>query len=242
MDTLQRQGGLLSRGRILEERAAGNIIIEPFAPDCVNTTSVDVRLGPHFFREQEGLGIPAVINILDERDVRLLWGEPQYAIPAGEWRAQQRIDQVLCHISDDDLIIPIAPGETVLAHTIEFIGGRHHIGTEMRARSSVGRVDLTVCKCAGWGDLGFTNRWTMEITNLQRRKWMALPVGLRVAQIIFYACEPVSSGTYATDGGKYQTTDDLADLMASWTPDAMIPKLWLDRDIAGGFQRFVPAR
>ncbi|MCX8513508.1 MAG: hypothetical protein ORN26_00305 [Candidatus Pacebacteria bacterium] len=41
------------------------------------------------------------------------------------------------------------PGETILAHTNEFIGGRNHITTMMKARSSMGRSFIEVCKCAG---------------------------------------------------------------------------------------------
>ena len=45
------------------------------------------------------------------------------------------------------------PGETILAHTQEFIGGRECVTTMMKARSSLGRVFVAVCKCAGWGDV-----------------------------------------------------------------------------------------
>lgn len=59
-----------------------------------------------------------------------------------------------CLFSIEDLIIWVAPGETILGHTEEFIGGRHNVTTMMKARSSMGRNFIEVCKCAGWGDVG----------------------------------------------------------------------------------------
>jgi dCTP deaminase len=38
---------ILSDKRILEEIEAGNIVIEPFKPDCLGTNSYDVHLGKH---------------------------------------------------------------------------------------------------------------------------------------------------------------------------------------------------
>jgi dCTP deaminase-like len=53
----------------------------------------------------------------------------------------------------------------------------------------LGRNFIEVCKCAGWGDIGYTNRWTMEITNNSRHYSIPLVVGRRVAQIIFFESE-----------------------------------------------------
>ena len=82
-------------------------------------------------------------------------------------------------------VIPVRPGDTILAHTIEIVGGRNGFTTSMRARSSIGRSCMSVCKCAGVGDVGYIARWTMEITN-HSHATIELPVGLRVAQILFY--------------------------------------------------------
>ncbi|HRY56962.1 MAG TPA: hypothetical protein P5014_02235, partial [Patescibacteria group bacterium] len=100
------------------------------------------------------------------------------------------------NLKPSDKVILIAPNETILAHTIEFIGGRNGVGdlsavtSEMRARSSIGRIGIAVCKCAGWGDIGYINRWTMEITNFSSSV-IPLPVGLRIAQIIFHSTERI---------------------------------------------------
>ena len=78
--------------------------------------------------------------------------------------------------------------------------------------------------CAGWGDIGFISRWCMEITNHSLTSTIILPVGKRVAQIIFFYTD-VSSRTYASQG-KYQTSDDIKEVIKSWTPEKISPKLY----------------
>ncbi|MEK9184854.1 MAG: hypothetical protein AAB866_01665, partial [Patescibacteria group bacterium] len=133
-------------------------------------------------------------------------------------------------ISPEDKIILIEPGETILAHTNEFIGGKNHITTMMKARSSLGRNFIEICKCAGWGDVGYVNRWTMEITNNSRHYAIPLVVGRRVAQIIFFETGEILSGDY-TKTGKYQTHQNMAKMKKEWKPESMLPKLYTDRDI-----------
>ena len=122
------------------------------------------------------------------------------------------------------------PGETILAHTQEFIGGKNHITTLMKARSSTGRNFIEVCKCAGWGDVGYVNRWTMEITNNSKNYIIPLVVGRRIAQIVFFETGPIREKDYAASG-KYASSTNLAELKKSWKPEMMLPRLWADRDI-----------
>jgi dCTP deaminase len=135
-------------------------------------------------------------------------------------------------ISPTDKVILLAPGETILAHTSEYIGGKHHITTMMKARSSLGRNFIEVCKCAGWGDVGYVNRWTMEITNNSRNHHIPLVVGRRIAQIIFFETgEIISKENDYSKSGKYQTSDDIKILKKDWKPESMLPKVYKDRDI-----------
>lgn len=222
---------LLSRDMILWHIEQGNIFIYPFnraniteTEDLKNnlqTTSYDVRLGEDFFEEQPFRASDQVIfNPFDPEHIKRYWGEPKKAIRAGDWMEKHG---VLNNIYPDDRIIILGPGETILAHTQEFIGGRNCVTTEMRARSSMGRISTTVCKCAGWGDLGFCNRWTMEMTNHFKGLPVVLVVGMRVAQIIFRQVDPLKS-SYSKSGGQYQTTDDTDEMMRNWSPYAMLPK------------------
>lgn len=92
------------------------------------------------------------------------------------------------------------------------------------------RSFIEVCKCAGWGDVGYVNRWTMEITNNSSRYHIPLVVGRRIAQIVFFETGPILASDYAKEG-KYQTSDELEVIKASWVPEMLLPRLHKDRDI-----------
>jgi dCTP deaminase len=100
----------------------------------------------------------------------------------------------------------------------------------MKARSSLGRSFIEVCKCAGWGDVGYVNRWTMEITNNSHNYSIPLIVGRRIAQIIFFETGPIEGADYSKKG-KYASSTSLSALKKSWKPDMMLPRLDTDRDI-----------
>lgn len=219
----------LSDRQILAEMKKGDIAIEPFKRENLATSSYDVTLGEYFFVEQNPPHFGNLYNIYDKKQMERVWGtKPLRAKPAKEILKNYQLEYN--GLSPEDRIILLAPGETVLGHTQEFIGGKNHITTMMKARSSLGRNFIEVCKCAGWGDVGYTNRWTMEITNNSQHYYIPLVVGRRIAQIIFFETGPVLESDY-TKAGKYQTSQSLAQLKKSWRPEMMLPRLYLDRDI-----------
>ena len=219
----------LSDRKILEGMKEGSIVIEPFERANLATSSYDVTLGEYFYVEQEPPHFEQVFNVYNKQHVERVWGtKPHRARTARE--TFKKYDFEFEGISPDDRVILLAPGETVLGHTQEFIGGRDHITTMMKARSSLGRSFIEVCKCAGWGDVGYTNRWTMEITNNSSRYYIPLVVGRRIAQIVFFETVPILASDYAKKG-KYQSEGTVAQLKKHWKPEMMLPRLYLDRDI-----------
>lgn len=220
----------LSDRKILEEMKKGDVIISPFKKENLATSSYDVTLGEYFFREQHNSKHHHhVYNIWSKAHTDYVWGTvPEKAQKAKD--VLKNYNFAWDGISPDDKIILLRPGETILAHTNEFIGGREHITTMMKARSSMGRNFIEVCKCAGWGDVGYINRWTMEITNNSQHYSIPLVVGRRIAQIIFFETGPILNKDYS-EKGKYQTTTDLKKMMKEWNPNSMLPKVYLDRDI-----------
>ena len=226
---------LLSNTAIKRHIKKGNIIVDPYRPKNLGTVSYDVTLGKHYYREarpQEGY---TIYNPYSEKDVKRVWGGDHFetAKPLKAWTEEHGEQKhFLPGISPEDLVIWIAPGETILCHTEEFIGGGGGIVTTMmKARSSWGRNFLEVCKCAGWGDVGYINRWTMEATNNSRYYHLPLVVGRRIAQLAFFEVEPVEGGAEYHKTGKYQSHFDLARLKKEWKPSMMLPRLWKDREI-----------
>ena len=185
---------LLSDRRILAAMRSDDIVIEPFERTQLGTNSYDVRLGEWYFEPNRNM---QTVSFLSEAQTKQFWGEPKRTERA----------------------ILVRPGDTILAHTIEVVGGRNGFTTSMRARSSIGRSCMSVCKCAGVGDVGYIARWTMEITN-HSHATIELPVGLRVAQILFYEV----GETERQYEGKYGQGRE-------WSPYDMLPKLYNDADM-----------
>lgn len=222
----------LSDKKILEEMKAGDIIISPFERKNLSTSSYDVTLGEWYFREQTPSHYRNLYNFYDKKDTDAVWGTKPH-------RAK-RAEEVFKHfnfnfvgIGKDDKVILIDPGETILAHTQEFIGGRNHITTMMKARSSTGRNFIEVCKCAGWGDVGYTNRWTLEITNNSRNYVLPLVVGRRIAQLVFFETGPILAKDYSKQDSKYQSASSALQMQKNWKPTMMLPRMYNDREIRG---------
>lgn len=248
---------LLSQNQILKHLKRGTIVIEPFSKRQLKTTSYDVTLGEWFWREGHPAGRATIHNIYDADSTSNVWQGPFRAESVSAIR--ERLDCEFKNISDKAQVILLAPGETILAHTREFIGGRDICVAKMYARSSLGRNFVEVCKDAGWGDVGYFNRWTMEVTNNSKYYTIPLVVGRRIAQMVFYEVAPltvhpvkspeksslkefhggvakrqfnrVKIVDYVSEGGKYQSSQDIMELKKTWRPEMMLPKMHLDWEV-----------
>ncbi len=222
---------LLSRDQILRHIDRGSILIDPFNEKNLKTTSYDVTLGEWFWRESHPGGRTTVHNIYDENSTKFIWNGPHEAEPIEGVEA--RIGNKFLNISRGEKVILIHPGETILAHTKEYIGGRDICVAKMYARSSLGRNFIEVCKDAGWGDVGYFNRWTMEVTNNSQHFSIPLVVGRRIAQMVFYEVAPLEKKNidYVGEGGKYQSSQSIMEVKQSWNPHMMLPRMHLDREV-----------
>jgi len=174
----------------------------------IKSCSVDVTLGEHFYRLNK--------NIPNQ--------------PIDLWSESQTKNLFEEHIADFDeetncKFIELEPNENILAHTNEFIGSSNNITQMVKARSSLGRFNITVCRDAGWGDVGYFNRYTLEITNNNPFK-VKLRCHQRIAQIIFLR----TGQTNKEYDGKYSNCvfDHVKLVVESWKPSDMLPKLHKD--------------
>lgn len=221
---------LLSRNAILRHLDKGTIIIDPFDERKLKTASYDITLGEWFWRERHPEGRATIHNLYDENSTKRIWEGPFRSEKART--VAGKLNMPLANIHPDDEVILLRPGETILAHTQEFIGGRINVVAKMYARSSMGRNFVEVCKDAGWGDVGYFNRWTMEVTNNSQYYAIPLVVGRRVGQMVFYEVEPLEQvPDYVREGGKYQTSNDITVVKKDWNPHMMIPRMHLDWEV-----------
>lgn len=225
---------LLSDVRIRDHMAHGSVVIDPFRVERLNTDSYDLELGPFFWR---------YTRTLSRRPADMARGEGFELVDAR-----------------DEAGIWLAGGERVLGHSVEIVGGREAreyrgdgfveshwaVTSGLSATSTAGRHGLTVCECAGWGDVGFVNIFVFELQNkLMDRMW--LPVGALIAQIHFDEVTPPEGGSYAQRGGHTYapaSTREVAagprkpvyeavtpdEIRAAWRPEDMLPKALKTRE------------
>ncbi len=240
----ERSAGLLSDIGILRHMLAGNIVIYPFHHQLLQPSSYDVRLGRHFYLHQDPQ-LPAeegqthayycegtpFYNPHDPADVKRFWSGPLNPVKAEyilrkygtspEKVAQDEGIHFLRNIDGDEELIILLPLVTLLAHTEEFIGGRNIIGCKISGKSTVGRNMIEICSDANIGNVGFTSRWTLEITNKTHVSAISLVVGEPVAQIQFEELVEPPLRQYA---GKYQEGQEINDIARTWTPEMMLPR------------------
>ncbi len=216
--------GVFSDREIKAALKSGQIVIDPYEPANVKGSSVDVRLGEWFYVTDSATN-QDYYNPFDVKSVEDYFKGPLKAISNQEW-AEHHNRRPWKNIPLNHPIIVLRPHERILAHTVEFAGIAYEGTTTMQARSTWGRNGIVVCKDAGWGDPGYINRWTMEIQN-DNDVSVPLPVGMRVAQLVFYHMAK-SDKTYG-DSDKYQLKGSIKDIKKSWKPEMMLPRAYNDK-------------
>lgn len=178
---------ILTKKRILEEHSCGMIHIDPFDPEMVSVNSVDVRLGPDMFALRRCRDLPRDL-FSDPRDG---WDQI-YPGPPPEGHSLPR----------DAEGFLLRSGGFYLGTTLEEIGakepspGKPAIVPKMHAKSTTGRLGLTVALCAGVGDVGYHSRWALEIRVVDCGD-VFLPIGTVLAQVVFFyatECSQVYGG------------------------------------------------
>ncbi|NLN41973.1 MAG: dCTP deaminase [Clostridiales bacterium] len=102
-------------------------------------------------------------------------------------------------IPDDGLVLE--PGKLYLGRTVEYTK-TDKLVPMLEGRSSIGRLGLFIHVTAGFGDVGFSGYWTLEMFCIQPIK---IYPGVEVCQIYYHAIEgdyeKYSSGKYQNNTG-----------------------------------------
>lgn len=187
---------LLSDVEIRRHLDNGSIKISPFSEAQLNNASYDLTLGPWVARYRKCPPQPQPLR---------LWefdGSELFEIFDGS--------------GDGGFVI--GSGERVLAHTREAAGGTSvnglAVNSSLHSTSTAQRLGISVCLDAGWGDVGFVQKWCLELNNHSPYA-IFLPVGAVICQIVFHEVTPPSSmygdiGSYFAEG--------------EWRPEMMMPK------------------
>jgi len=203
---------MLGSNKIITERNKSNIVIEPYNQNQVNPNSYDITLGNHFYILKDS----NIVFSLEDSKLESLYSD-------------------LIYIKYNNEFI-LEPGMCILAHTEEFIGS-YKYATLLKARSTFGRLFIDVCPSAGFGDVGYVNRWTLEIKNNSKIHYILKPY-MRLGQICFLevdGCKQVYKGIYnnyflsqLTRFSKFPKPS-IDYMMKFWNPESMLPKIGHDR-------------
>jgi dCTP deaminase len=175
---------ILSDRDIRAELEAGRIVIDPFVPDAVQPSSVDLHLGNRFrvFRNNR----TAVIDPRQE--------QPELT--------------ELVEIAGDEPFV-LHPGEFVLGATYERVTLPDDLVARLEGRSSLGRLGLLIHSTAGYVDPGWEGTLTLELSNVAN-----LPIklydGMKIGQISFQRLTSPAEVPYgdARLGSRYRGQTD----------------------------------
>jgi dCTP deaminase len=150
---------VLSDRDIRAEVEAGRIIIDPFTPEAVQPSSVDLHLDRRFrvFRNSR--------------------------YPYIDVREEQPELTELVEIGGDDPFI-LHPGEFVLGSTLERVALPDDLVARLEGKSSLGRLGLLIHSTAGYVDPGWDGNLTLELSNVANLP-ITLYDGMKIGQISF---------------------------------------------------------
>jgi len=175
---------VLSDRDIRAEIAAGRIVIDPFIPEAVQPSSVDLHLDRRFrvFRNSR--------------------------YPFIDVRTDQPELTELVEIAGDDPFI-LHPGEFVLGSTLERIQLADDLVARLDGKSSLGRLGLLIHSTAGFVDPGWEGNLTLELSNVANLP-ITLYDGMKIGQISFQRLSSPAEVGYgdARIGSKYRGQRD----------------------------------
>ena len=171
---------LLSDKDIRAEIDAKRVVIDPYDPQMIQPSSIDVRLD-RYFRVFENHRYPHIDPSVEQPDLTRLV-EP-----------------------DGDEPFILHPGEFVLASTYEVITLPDDIASRLEGKSSLGRLGLLTHSTAGFIDPGFSGHVTLELSNVATLPIKLFP-GMKIGQLCMFrltspAEHPYGSARY---GSRYQ--------------------------------------
>lgn len=171
---------LLSDRDIRAAITAKRIVLEPYEPEMVQPSSIDVRLD-RYFRVFENHRYPHIDPSVDQPDLTRLV-EPEGAEP-----------------------FVLHPGEFVLASTYEIVTLGDDIAARLEGKSSLGRLGLLTHSTAGFIDPGFSGHMTLELSNVATLPIKLWP-GMKIGQLGFFALSSPAEYPYGSSrhGSRYQ--------------------------------------
>ena len=159
---------------------SGRVRLEPWDPQMIQPSSVDVHLD-RFFR---------------------LFNNHKYPVidPAAD---QPELTRLVDVSAEGSLILH--PGEFVLGSTYEKVTLADDVAARLEGKSSLGRLGLLTHSTAGFIDPGFSGHVTLELSNTATLPIVLYP-GMKVGQLCFFQLSSAAEKPYGSgaSGARYQ--------------------------------------
>ena len=163
--------------RLVEQ---GRIGIEPYEPELMQPSSLDVRVDRYFrvFRNSR--------------------------YPFIDVKAQQEDLTEVVEVEDEEAFI-LHPGEFVLGSTLERVTLPDDLVARLEGKSSLGRLGLLIHSTAGFIDPGWDGHVTLELSNVANLPITIYP-GMKIGQLSFVQLSEPAERPYGSKGigSKYQ--------------------------------------
>ncbi|MFG1607191.1 dCTP deaminase [Actinoplanes sp. NPDC049265] len=171
---------LLSDRDLVSEIKSENLSLEPFAPELMQPSSIDVRLD-RFFRVFNNHLYTHIDPSVQQDDLTAM-------VEVGEGEA-----------------FVLHPGEFVLASTLEVITLGDQLAGRLEGKSSLGRLGLLTHSTAGFIDPGFSGHVTLELSNVANLPIKLYP-GMKIGQLCIFRLSSPAEHPYgsAVYGSRYQ--------------------------------------
>lgn len=171
---------LLSDRDIRAELDSGRVALDPYEPDMIQPSSIDVRLDK-FFRVFDNHKYAAIDPSIEQPDLTRL------------------VDV------EADRPFVLHPGEFVLGSTYESVTLPDDIAARLEGKSSLGRLGLLTHSTAGFIDPGFEGNVTLELSNTATLPINLWP-GMKIGQLCFFRLSSPAEHPYGSSkyGSRYR--------------------------------------
>jgi len=151
-------------------------------PEYINGASIDITIGDRILVEENTMR-GSVVDLMEKECLNM----KEVTLPPEGYL--------------------LFPGEFILASSAETFNLPNWVAAEYKLKSSLARSGLQHLM-AGWCDPGWNNsKLTLELTNVTQHHSLLIKPGMKIGQIVFFACEPVPSDQSYAVKGQYNSQE-----------------------------------
>lgn len=171
---------LLSDRDIRAEIKADRLRLQPWDPELIQPSSIDVRLDRYFrvFNNSQYTHIDPAVQ-------------------------QDELTSLVEPTGDEPFVLH--PGEFVLGSTLEVVTLPDDLASRLEGKSSLGRLGLITHATAGFIDPGFSGHITLELSNVANLPITLWP-GMKIGQLCVFRLSSPAEHPYGSEryGSRYQ--------------------------------------